>query len=385
MSGWAQTTDDTEIVARFLREELGWEEFLFNPWVGWEEYLGNMTYVRCAPGETNPLYPDDPWPGGCAPTLSDGRYETVQIDLTQPGREGPSGIWVVSRWETGAPFTQVDPRVGEAQATARLEDFLQARIEGEGAEGYVEVDDTVEEIPLLYGTTAGAPYERSEIERVGPPSWPFGWMEFVVRLFADGGQTVVEQPISLRDGILSLAVEETTENGQRSAVTYSWFDGEVTFVAAEPWRVPGGLVENNEWGALTMGEFWNSVEGIELAVCEPGQALGNAQALARSIQSHADHVASAPADVRVGGVEGLVMDITTTGGTSVCQESFPSAEVVTRPTLEEGIRMRLYLLDLPEGSSERIVMIAIAAPETRFDAVIEAAAPIIDSIEFPAP
>src|SRR5262245_38225358 len=27
MSGWSQTTDTTEIVARFLREELGWEEF----------------------------------------------------------------------------------------------------------------------------------------------------------------------------------------------------------------------------------------------------------------------------------------------------------------------------------------------------------------------
>ena len=44
--------------------------------------------------------------------------------------------------------------------------------------------------------------------------------------------------------------------------------------------------------------------------------------------------------------------------------------------------MRLYLLDLPEGSATRILAIAIVAPEARFEDVIEAAAPIIESIEF---
>jgi hypothetical protein len=175
---------------------------------------------------------------------------------------------------------------------------------------------------------------------------------------------------------------ETTDNGQPSVVTYSFFHGKVTFAAADPWKAFGGL---NDWGALSMGDFWTSEEGIELVACEPGPASENAQALARSIRSDPDHMATAPEDVRVGGVEGLVMDVTIAAEMSVCGASFPSAEVVTGPTLDEGIRMRLYLLDLPAGSATRNLVIAIAAPEARFDAVIEAAAPIIESIEFHAP
>ena len=55
----------------------------------------------------------------------------------------------------------------------------------------------LDEVPLLYATTTGAPYERFEIERVSGPRWPYGEMEFNVRLFAEGGETVVEQLISL--------------------------------------------------------------------------------------------------------------------------------------------------------------------------------------------
>ena len=49
-----------------------------------------------------------------------------------------------------------------------------------------------------------------------------------------------------------------------------------------------------------------------------------------------------------------------------------------------GDWMRLFLLDLPEGSSMRILAIAVVAPESRFEHVVEAAAPIIDSLEFHA-
>ena len=54
--------------------------------------------------------------------------------------------------------------------------------------------------------------------------------------------------------------------------------------------------------------------------------------------------------------------------------------------LGDGGRMRLYLLDLPERSRQHG---SWASPswlsEARFDAVLEAAAPVIDSIEFHAP
>jgi hypothetical protein len=98
--------DDAEIFARFLQEELGWEAFMRN----YSDYAGSsesndlpndrsvrgIAYVRCAPGRTNPLYPDDPQAGTCAPTIDKFTYETVQIDVAQLGVRGPSGIWVVT-------------------------------------------------------------------------------------------------------------------------------------------------------------------------------------------------------------------------------------------------------------------------------------------------
>jgi hypothetical protein len=50
-----------------------------------------------------------------------------------------------------------------------------------------------------------------------------------------------------------------------------------------------------------------------------------------------------------------------------------------------GERMRLYLFDVPEGSSMRVLAIAIIAPESRFESVVEAAAPVVDSVEFHVP
>jgi hypothetical protein len=316
----------------------------------------------------------------------------VSLDLSQLDRRGPDGIWVVSRWAMTAPFAQADPRVVEAEATARLEDFLRARIEGEGAEGYVDV----EEVPLLYATTTGAPYERFELERVSEPQWPYGDMEFEVRLFAEGGETVVEQQISLRNARLLHSAPRTTENGRPVAAPYVFFDGEVTVSAADPWG-RGVFVE----AALELnGEYLERLEfvGHPLPVengCESGPAAADAEALAASVQADPDLVATAPVDVRVGGVEGLVMDVTVAPGASVC-DVFPSTLVLTqgvgysgpRPPgvdLDEDSRMRLYLLDLPEGSATPILAIAIVAPEARFDAVIEAAAPILDSFEFHAP
>ena len=64
-----------------------------------------------------PLYPTAPdghqeAPGAerCAPTIDELHYETVSLDLSQPDRRGPDGIWVVSRWAMTAPFAQTDPQ-----------------------------------------------------------------------------------------------------------------------------------------------------------------------------------------------------------------------------------------------------------------------------------
>ena len=233
------TSPGTAIVERFLREELGWEEFLFSgeatDRVVDPDGLRGLVYLRCAPDGINPLYPVAPDGNQqarsgerCAPTIDELAYEAVRLDLFQPDRQGLDGIWVVSGWTT-TRFAQADPSVVEAEATARLEDFLRARIEGVGAEGYVQVFDFLgefEDVPLLYATTTGAPYERFEIEQRGEPEWPDGDMVFTVRLFAEGGTTVVEQLIYVffENGRPTFRhnAANTTENGQPLAVPSSF-------------------------------------------------------------------------------------------------------------------------------------------------------------------
>jgi hypothetical protein len=50
--------------------------------------------------------------------------------------------------------------------------------------------------------------------------------------------------------------------------------------------------------------------------------------------------------------------------------------------LTPGTRLRLYLVDLPEGLWVETLAVTIVAPKDRFDEVIEETKPIIESIEF---
>ena len=248
----------TEISERFLREGLGWEEFMPVGSAGYVAAGGPdvnaVVFFRCAPGRTNPLaslYPDmDPEIRGCAPTLDDFRYETVLYTVGQPARRGPSGIWVVTAWEMLQPGEQAAPP-SDADVTALLQAFLGARVDGEGAEEYLLPDGEAEglpfvdgEAPLLHATTGGSRYERSEIERVQGPVWPAGWIEFKVRLFAEDGTVVEQHFVVVRqdDGRLGLVYGSASEYGdpptiENAQALYSLLDGEVTFAAAaSPWR-----------------------------------------------------------------------------------------------------------------------------------------------------
>jgi hypothetical protein len=98
--------------------------------------------------------------------------------------------------------------------------------------------------------------------------------------------------------------------------------------------------------------------------------------------------------VGVGGIRiALQMDVVTASGASVCDYMGqplvlrePSGEARPMgPSLDGGSRMRLYLFDLPEGSSARILAIAIKAPEADFNRVLEEVTPILDSFEFRTP
>jgi hypothetical protein len=229
---WTHLVDggQVELVDRFIREVLGWEAYVFNASHEGDRnaegaidgaidgLLTDQRFLRCVPGHTNPLYP--PQPGGplgesCAPTLDDLRYESVSLDLAQLDRQDRDGIWVVNRWRLTAPFAQSDPVAVETEVTERLDAFLAARIAGTGADGHVQVEGDGD-VPLLYATTSGAPYERYEIERIYGPQWPYGRMTFSARLFADGDATVVEQQIGWdrsRSGGLWMDANATTENG----------------------------------------------------------------------------------------------------------------------------------------------------------------------------
>jgi hypothetical protein len=183
----------------------------------------------------------------------------------------------------------------------------------------------------------------------------------------------------------------TTENGQAVGQPHSMLHGEVTFQVAPPWKV-------RTWDSLN-GPTWTTLVGpyegqtrvrvmadplpIETRPCREGPAPADAEALARSIRSYPNlKTTTEPVTVRIAGIEALRMDVVAVTASDHCQA------LVLRPglnssgdDLDRGYRMRLYLLDLPEGFSARIMAIAIAAPEPGFEAVVEAAAPIVDSFQ----
>ena len=389
-----------EIFVRFLEEELGWEEYF------WDEELshrgvegldpGDVVFVRCAAGLANPLYPTDPEQPGCAPTIDELRYERVKVNVAQPDRQGPTGIWVVTGWEMIEPATQVAP-LSLAEVAAFLEPFFQARIVGEGAEGFVDLDENDpfadervdQEIPLLYATSTGASYERSEFEVVDGPVWPTGETQLEVRLFAAQGETVVEQLFSLeRDdaGRLRLVYDlqsVTTENGNAVPVTYGFLDGVVTYRAAHPLGPSQDAVRARD--RLTIDGLLpddDTTRRIAFFIADPrplglgceAAAPTDAEALARILRSVPNSKATAPIAVTIGGLSGLQMDGVIAHATTPCVLLQPSG----------GPRARLYLVDLPGGPA-RVLAIATSADEDSFETVLSWAMPVIDSIEFHAP
>jgi hypothetical protein len=104
---------NSEIIARFVREVLGWDAYTGRRWEN-IVYSSNdsgfaVIVVRCASFGTSP---DDLYRkrADCAPTLDDGTYETVRIEGDRPVRQDSAGIWVVIAWEMVEPSTEVRVR-----------------------------------------------------------------------------------------------------------------------------------------------------------------------------------------------------------------------------------------------------------------------------------
>lgn len=398
-----------DIFARFIGEELGWEAWeaaAFDGWIGSDGGHEQVVFIRCAPGETNPLSPvyaeAPPEIRQCAPTIDELTYETVGISVSQPGLRGSSGLWVVTRWETlqpkspqalselltpdlltGRQVQQVVPP-SDTELAALLEGFLQARVDGAGAEQYLlhEPEEwDFAEVPLLYATTSGAPFERFEIERVKGPRWPTGRILVRVRLFAEGG-TVVEQLFDVvrSDGNLGMVYGnfdgklQSTENGQSVNMI---LDGEVTFATAPPWRRALGDPSDasDTHIRLQAGREEFVVIGTDPlpggADCEIASAPADAEALAQSIVASPDFETSGTVPVRIAGLDGLQMDVDVNH--NPCWRWWGPDQLAQW-------RTRLYLLDYP-GPSAQILIIAVIAPASDLERVIEEATPIVDSLE----
>ena len=314
--------------------------------------------------------------------------------------------------------------------------FVAARVAGEGAEQYLDLENTrPEDIPLLYATTTGAPYQRGEFEQVAGIEWPYGWEAFRVRLFA--GDTVVEQLIfagpdtpglNYQGDGFGTDIPPTTEDGEPVAMPKTYFDGQVTLRAAHPWIMsdysdsggsifgrlipegPGvppttdGGQRHDGWDEL----FLIADPKLGGAGCQASNDPVDAAALAESIRSNPDLDATDPIAVSVGGADALMMDVRIPAGASVtvpaggggdlCQNGlllpvFDLDGVGSEIRVDDGIAtsqatgdwMRLYLLAAPEGSSMRILALTIVAPESRFERAVEEAAPILESVEFHVP
>jgi hypothetical protein len=201
---------------RFLEEVLGWEDYRL-PYGGWGDWgSANLVFVRCEPGLENPAYPSQ-----CAP--ADGNaFTTILVRMERLVDSSRTGIWIVTRWAELPAFEQVPPPTDE-DVRDLVTGFMQARIAGSGAESYLLEDWAG--VQLLYATTRGEPYEGFEIVRIEKPDWPDGWVQVHVRLFADGGNVVVEQTLSVAQPgpTFGLSVPEgqwivnsgyTTENGE---------------------------------------------------------------------------------------------------------------------------------------------------------------------------
>lgn len=423
-----------EIFARFIEEELGWEEFAGASFAGHLSMgvgggdIDGVLFIRCAAGKTNPLNPlYDDAPSEireCAPTIDEHTYETVRLRVKQPGLRGPSGIWVVNRWEIQqskhdpsglyellSPDYLVDdpgrveqvtpPR--DADVMAFLRAFLRARVEGEGAAAYLlrEPEESPStEVPLLYATTSRARYERFETQRVDGPVWPTGWTEHKVQLFAEG-ETVVEQYFHVvrdENGQLGLLYGNrdvaTTENGKPVAVRFSEFADTVTFTAAPPPIPRGDGTVAFVSPASSDGRVKFALDprpDSQASACEDGltpEQTADASALARSIEADPSFETTEPVPVSIAGSDGLQMDVAFSADATPCYGLWaPDNE---QPVDSDARwRMRLHLINHPRewGSSwgPQVLTIAVIAPEADFGRVLEQATPILESLEFHAP
>jgi len=139
--------------------------------------------------------------------------------------------------------------------------------------------------------------------------------------------------------------------------------------------------------------------------CQDRGTPADAGALVETIQSDLGDAVSAALPVTAGDAHGQALDLKISAGSTICAPATDAGDPLRNAPLQalfsdavgstftfadgksiegpaSGEWMRLYLFDMPKGSSNRILAIAIVAPEARFDHTVSSAQAILDSIQF---
>ena len=407
---------DAPIFTRYLREQLGWAGFRWGDAVAltWDtecaEGPGCTThqigFARCATDRPNPLYPEHGQRGEtpahfdgttCAPTIDDITYETAVVTVTQPLLKGPDGIWVVTGSRPDRALRQRVP-LAEGDVEAVVEAFLQARLDGKGADAYLLPDQL--EVPLLYATSNGSAYEEFDFQLHGP-EWPSGTFGLTTRLYAQGRDRVVEQRFVVErrgdEPVLAYSRYASEENGEPVPVPHSAFDGRITYDAPPAWRQfffdvgQGATGLYRDEGLAQSANFVLVGDPVALTgPCAGENRPASADALVRSVQANENLSASAPVQVRVASFDAVRMDVAAAEGAATCGGTWLGEDVTAVLTpqpgngkvqplgVDAGERMRLYLLDVP-GRPATLAVMVIASKDV-FKEVVKDAQPIVDSV-----
>jgi hypothetical protein len=126
-------------------------------------------------------------------------------------------------------------------------------------------------------------------------------------------------------------------------------------------------------------DSWCAANGESPLLTAPADAT----AIAQQVIADPNFETTAPVAARVGGLDAVSIDVALAPGGEACRvQTIEISRWIHHLQTQPGTRLRLYLVDLPEGMSVETLAITVVAPEERFEAFIAETAPIIESIEF---
>jgi hypothetical protein len=179
-------------------------------------------------------------------------------------------------------------------------------------------------------------------------------------------------------------------------VRHRLVDGEVQLAVADPpwhfasWReFDRRMIGLDFYGRTRSGDMLFFADPNPIgADCEMNPPLADARAVADHILADPDVASSQPRQVRIAGVNALELDVALAAGAIEDCNGDTSLPITSDPrhpskfaVLGDDQSHRIYLLDVPTGSTQ-VLAIVVSAANADFGRVIEAAGPVLDSILF---